>query len=335
MFFSVRSLPILMSQIADRSSVPVMEFCEGGEVLWHDRNDNPLLSLEQVRRIIRDVTLGLEYRTSPLCMPFHLVSLFPPQVHYNGIIHRDIKPANLLWTKNRARVKISDFGTAHYSPRLMTVGKQTKRAHINRTPEFNSDGTPTVPPSTNGASGPPDETSSDDADGQHEYQLRNNAISPVFCSPELCFVQLARDVPIWGPGERPPGVTSNSKFPVSPALDVWAFGVTIWCLLFGRQPWASDTRYQLFAEIIDEKPQERGFITSNQWPTPPMDDLESMDTRPAPTEEIEMYRKACGPLSQDTTADSAEASRIMRGMMIKLVHRRLILAQVKVCLWSV
>jgi serine/threonine protein kinase len=188
-----------------------------------------------------------------------------------------------------------------------------------------------MPPLTNGASASPDETSSDDPDGQHEYQLRNNAISPVFCSPELCFVQLARDVPMWGQGERPPGVTSNSKFPVGPALDVWAFGVTIWCLLFGRQPWTSDTRYQLFAEIIDEKPQERGFITSNQWPTPPIDGLKSTDTRPAPAEDVEVYRKACDPLGEEDTVDSAEALRIMRGMMVKLVHRRVTLTQVKVC----
>ena len=330
MYSSVRFLTVLYPNV--NSSCSVMEFCEGGEVLWHDRNDNPLLSLEQIRRIIRDVTLGLEYRKSPLCVSFDLALLSLLQVHFNGIIHRDIKPANLLWTKNRARVKISDFGTAHYSPRLITAGKHAKRAHITRTPDLNSDATPTIPPPTNGASGPPDETSSDDPDGQHEYQLRNNAISPVFCSPELCFVQLARDAPMWEPGERPSGVTSSSKFPVSPALDVWAFGVTIWCLLFGRQPWTSDTRYQLFAEIIDEKPQERGFITSNQWPTPPIDDLESLDTRPAPAEEIDMYSKACGSLSEEERADSGEALRIMRGMMVKLVHRRMTLAQVKVCM---
>ena len=44
-----------------------------------------------------------------------------------------------------------------------------------------------------------------------------------------------------------------------------------------------------------------------------------------------MYRKACGSLSEEETADSAEASRIMRGMMVKIVHRRITLAQVKVC----
>jgi hypothetical protein len=40
-----------------------MEYLEGGEIKWRG-HDGPLLSLEQIRRIIRDVLLGLEYRKS-------------------------------------------------------------------------------------------------------------------------------------------------------------------------------------------------------------------------------------------------------------------------------
>jgi hypothetical protein len=43
--------------------IVVMEYLEGGEIKWRG-HDGPLLSLEQIRRIIRDVLLGLEYRKS-------------------------------------------------------------------------------------------------------------------------------------------------------------------------------------------------------------------------------------------------------------------------------
>jgi len=40
-----------------------MEYLEGGEVNWRNGEDNPILTVEQTRRIIRDAVLGLEYRT--------------------------------------------------------------------------------------------------------------------------------------------------------------------------------------------------------------------------------------------------------------------------------
>lgn len=41
----------------------VMEYLGGGEIKWRTPNDNPLLRVDQTRRICRDVILGLEYRT--------------------------------------------------------------------------------------------------------------------------------------------------------------------------------------------------------------------------------------------------------------------------------
>ena len=44
-----------------------MEFLGGGEIKWRDAESNPVLRVDQSRRICRDVILGLEYRswTSP------------------------------------------------------------------------------------------------------------------------------------------------------------------------------------------------------------------------------------------------------------------------------
>ena len=35
---------------------------EGGEIQWKDENDQPIMSINEARRIFRDVVLGLEYR---------------------------------------------------------------------------------------------------------------------------------------------------------------------------------------------------------------------------------------------------------------------------------
>lgn len=50
----------------------VMEYLGGGEIKWRSRSDNPLLRVDQTRRICRDVILGLEYRASSsyACRPF-------------------------------------------------------------------------------------------------------------------------------------------------------------------------------------------------------------------------------------------------------------------------
>jgi hypothetical protein len=43
--------------------ITVMEFLGGGEIKWRDSDSNPVLRVDQSRRICRDVILGLEYRS--------------------------------------------------------------------------------------------------------------------------------------------------------------------------------------------------------------------------------------------------------------------------------
>lgn len=64
-----------------------------GEITLNDCISEPLLTLDQTKKIFRDVLGGLEY------------------LHYQGIIHRDIKPSNLL-VSHDGNVKISDFGVS-------------------------------------------------------------------------------------------------------------------------------------------------------------------------------------------------------------------------------
>jgi len=96
-----------------------LELVAGGAVQWQkvvDERMEPSLTLEQARRIIRDVIVGLEY------------------LHCHGIIHRDIKPANLLWSGDRNIVKICDFSISYVSPPktplVALLRKQTPRGDL-------------------------------------------------------------------------------------------------------------------------------------------------------------------------------------------------------------
>lgn len=146
----------------------ILEYMARGEVHWKDAAGHPTLTVEETRRIIRDVVLGLEF------------------LHHQGIVHRDIKPANLLWDEDY-NVKISDFGVSHLS---------------------------SVP------------TENDEA------ALAKTAGSPAFFAPELC---------LCGQGKK--------GWPITKAIDVWALGVTLYCLLFGQPPFMADTEYALFNVI--------------------------------------------------------------------------------------
>lgn len=202
----------------------IFEFCEGGEVEWK-ADTGPALSLADTRQIFRDTLLGLEY------------------LHHQGIIHRDIKPSNLL--KSNGVVKISDFGCSHFSEALLCASA---------------------------------------AGGEEKYvddiELAKTAGSPAFFAPEMCYTEIpddiqtatTQDVPTFN--VRPPSVAEPNdtvmpprpqrsistvsvprkpRLPITNAIDVWALGVTLYCLLFGKTPFDAANEYLLMQEIPTAK----------------------------------------------------------------------------------
>ncbi|KAG6332063.1 hypothetical protein ID866_7026 [Astraeus odoratus] len=220
----VRLLEVIDDKLNERIYM-VMEYLSGGEIKWRNDQNQPVLAVDQCRRICRDVILGLEY------------------LHYQGIIHRDIKPANLLWTADRQMVKITDFGVSHfsYAQRLAAAG----RGQV-------------------GLDDPNDPILLDDSD------LSKRAGTPPFLAPEV--------IAEYSSAEPSPSVSASAmsstllssrsatnisssgtirgstvphRQPITKAIDVWALGVTLYCLLFGHIPFrAADSSEYVLYHII-------------------------------------------------------------------------------------
>lgn len=143
-------------------------------------------------------------------------------LHLQGIVHRDIKPANLLVTADYI-VKISDFGVSFAS----SLG------------------------------------SSDDGVYFNDMELAKTVGTPAFFAPELCQTSTlvsqsiansmtnlnTSELPSLGPLTKTrSGLTNIPK--VDHKIDIWAFGVTLYCLLFGRVPFNADNEFALFDVIV-------------------------------------------------------------------------------------
>ena len=145
-------------------------------------------------------------------------------VHHQGIIHRDIKPANLLWTEDRRQVKISDFGVSHfsYAQRLAAAGGKDIQCD------------------------PADPLLLDDS------SLTRRAGTPSFLAPEVIYehtdvASSSSSIPVTGSPSSlhtvttTPILNSTDRPEITKSIDVWALGVTFYCLLFGTTPWVADT----------------------------------------------------------------------------------------------
>ncbi|KAI0775152.1 kinase-like domain-containing protein [Trametes elegans] len=253
----VRLLEVIDDPLNDKIYM-VMEYLGGGEIKWRTKSDNPLLRVDQTRRICRDVILGLEY------------------LHYQGIIHRDIKPANLLWTADRRTVKISDFGvsTFSYAQRLAAAGKGNIK--------------------------------DDDTDPilMDESDLSKTAGTPMFLAPEIVC-----DATVEASSSALNLNAPRKKPPITKAIDIWAFGVTLYGLLFGILPFNAKNEFEIYR-----------VIRSQDWDVPETMGLDQIPTGGRPK------RQPKRPL-EDT--EGALVVDLLERLLEKDARKRITLEQVK------
>ncbi|KAL0956499.1 hypothetical protein HGRIS_002643 [Hohenbuehelia grisea] len=246
---SIVTLFEVISDARYKKSLLVMEFLDGGSVQWRDpAEEKPLLLVEQTRRIMRDVVLGLEF------------------LHFHGIIHRDLKPANFVYVADRTHVKLIDFGISHYSAserKAMANKPESPLAPLNDSSLFpESDlrrqfGTaPFMAPEVVWFPG-----------SQPSSSPNSAAVTSASLSAPSSVI-----LPSLSEGQVPP-----KGPPLTKALDIWSLGVSFFCMLFGRIPFGDETtnRIHLNNIILSEEWVPEWSMGFDQVPTTPLKPIEA------------------------------------------------------------
>ena len=222
-------------------------------------------------------------------MTYSHASRTPNLVHDQGIIHRDIKPANLLWSADRRVVKIADFGISHfsYAQFLAAKGKTPESANVQE---------------------------EHDKILMDESDLTRFAGTPTFLAPEIISD---------GSGDMSASTSTASNLQtvdstnvevrkpvISKAIDIWAFGITLYALLFGKLPFVAESEYLIYNKIKEE-----------DWDVP-----ETMGQDKFPVGGRDQKKQKKG---QET--EGYLVIDLLRGILEKDPSKRLTLQDVKVC----
>ena len=153
-------------------------------------------------------------------------------------------------------VKISDFGVSHFSQSLRK--SETGPNYVA-----------------------PQDDCTDDPALMDEKELSKRAGTPPFFAPELLFeyVEVALNSPSGGLFSSPKEGHSSSTVhllaaqterpPITKAIDVWALGITLYCLLFGHVPFqfGDGKEFAMYVDIANTDWGVEDTMGYDQLPT--------------------------------------------------------------------
>jgi serine/threonine protein kinase len=208
-----------------------------------------------------------------------------------------------MWTSDRRTVKITDFGVAHMSAAQRLAGSGRNR------------------PGSAGAA--PTGTIDSDADLQllfDDSELCKTAGTPSFLAPEVVFDFGTEILPPSSSGALPASDSNSAtattlqapaphRPPITKAIDVWALGVTLYCLLFGRTPFRVESNHE-FALY--------GVICTQDWNVESCMGLDRIPTKGR-------HHDCDKPCSE-----GAEIIKLLERLLEKDMNKRITLDEVKV-----
>ena len=204
-----------------------------------------------------------------------------------------------MWTSDRRTVKITDFGVAHISAAQRFAGPG-RSMHGSGTATANSD-----------------------ADVRllfDDSELCKTAGTPSFLAPEVVYDFGTEILPPSSSDALAAGDSNSAttlqalaphRPPITKAIDVWALGVTLYCLLFGRTPFRVESNHE-FALY--------GVICTQDW-----DVEQSMGLDRIPTEGRQHNCPRDRPCSE-----GAEIIKLLERLLEKDMSKRITLDEVKV-----
>ena len=215
----------------------VEEYCKKGDLSEFMINNLNKLSIEEIKFIISQIVLCLEY----------LGSL--------NIIHRDIKPENFMIDKNFT-LKLIDFGTATFKGKILD---EDSYQYID---ENKFIGNSPFSESFNSISLNENDKIKNIFDNNIEpsnynmksYVMKKNIKLPFFESNDnLNQMEIVKKQKFVGTSEYMPPETIKNNFPIGEYSDICCLAIILFQILTGNTPFRDKSDYLIFQNILNGK----------------------------------------------------------------------------------